>query len=82
MVRYARQSVDEIKHLLRARETKTGYEIELGKDFGMYRTVWEDKRYDANIYGTQLVKSYWSLICNFDFPKSNFANVYHTVCVR
>ena len=67
--RYARQSVDEIKHLLRAKKTETGYEIELGKDFGMYRTVWEDKRYDANIYGTQIVKS---LVpeCNFDFPKS------------
>ena len=76
--RYARQSVDEIKHLLRARETKTGYEIELGKDFGMYRTVWEDKRYDANIYGTQLVKS---LVpdCEFDFPKSLW-NVYD--CLR
>ena len=72
--RYARQSVDEIKHLLRAKKTKTGYEIELGKDFGMYRTVWEDKRYDANIYGTQIVKS---LVpdCNFDFPKSLW-NVY------
>ena len=76
--RYARQSVDEIKHLLRARKTKTGYEIELGKDFGMYRTVWEDKRYDANIYGTQLVKS---LVpdCEFDFPKSLW-NVYD--CLR
>ncbi|MYK24535.1 site-specific DNA-methyltransferase, partial [Candidatus Poribacteria bacterium] len=76
--RYARQSVDEIKHLLRARETKTGYEIELGKNFGMYRTVWEDKRYDANIYGTQLVKS---LVpdCKFDFPKSLW-NVYD--CLR
>ena len=30
--RYARQSVDEIKHLLRAKKTETGYEIELGKD--------------------------------------------------
>ena len=72
--RYARQSVDEIRHLLRAKKTKTGYEIELGKDFGMYRTVWEDKRYDANIYGTQIVKS---LVpdCNFDFPKSLW-NVY------
>ena len=72
--RYARQSVDEIKHLLRAKETQTGYEILLGKDFGMYRTVWEDKRYDANIYGTQLVKS---LVpdCDFDFPKSLW-NVY------
>ena len=76
--RYARQSVDQIKHLLRARKTKTGYEIELGKDFGMYRTVWEDKRYDANIYGTQLVKS---LVpdCEFDFPKSLW-NVYD--CLR
>ena len=76
--RYARQSVDQIKHLLRAKKTKTGYEIELGKDFGMYRTVWEDKRYDANIYGTQIVKS---LVpdCNFDFPKSLW-NVYD--CLR
>ena len=72
--RYARQSVDEIKHLLKAKKTKTGFEIELGKDFGVYRTVWEDRRYDANIYGTQLVKS---LVpnCNFDFPKSLW-NVY------
>ena len=48
---------------------KTGYEIEIGKDFGVYRTVWEDSRYDANIYGTQIVKS---LVpdCAFDFPKS------------
>ncbi len=76
--RYARQSVDQIKHLLRTRKTKTGYEIELGKDFGMYRTVWENKRYDANIYGTQLVKS---LVpdCEFDFPKSLW-NVYD--CLR
>ena len=68
----------KLSTLLRARKTKTGYEIELGKDFGMYRTVWEDKRYDANIYGTQLVKS---LVpdCEFDFPKSLW-NVYD--CLR
>jgi adenine-specific DNA-methyltransferase len=67
--RYARQSVDGVKHLLRAKKTKIGYEIEIGKDFGVYRTVWEDNRYDANIYGTQIVKS---LVpdCAFDFPKS------------
>ena len=72
--RYARQSVDEVKHLLRAKKTKTGYEIEIGKDFGVYRTVWEDSRYDANIYGTQIVKS---LVpnCDFAFPKSLW-NVY------
>ena len=72
--RYARQSVEEIKHLLRAKKTKTGYEIEIGKDFGTYRTVWIDPRYDANEYGTKLVKS---LVpdCRFDFPKSLY-NVY------
>ena len=72
--RYARQSVDEVKHLLRAKRTNTGYQIEIGKDFGVHRTVWQDSRYDANIYGTQLVKA---LVpnCNFAFPKSLW-NVY------
>ena len=72
--RYARQSVDEVKHLLRARKTNALYEIEIGKDFETYRTVWEDKKYDANVYGTQLVRS---LVpgCDFDFPKSIW-NVY------
>jgi adenine-specific DNA-methyltransferase len=67
--RYARQSVEEIRQLLRAKKTDSGYEIEIGKDFGVYRTVWQDSRYDANIYGTQIVKS---LVpdCSFDFPKS------------
>ena len=76
--RYARQSVDEIKHLLRTRKVQRGYEIELGKDFEMYKTVWKDERYDANIYGTQLVKR---LVpgCKFDFPKSLW-NVYD--CLR
>ena len=72
--RYARQSVEEIRHLLRAKKTKDGYDIEIGKDFGVYRTVWEDSRYDANVYGTQIVKS---LVPDspFDFPKSLW-NVY------
>ena len=76
--RYARQSADGIKHLLRTRKVQRGYEIELGKDFGMYKTVWKDERYDANVYGTQLVKK---LVpgCKFDFPKSLW-NVYD--CLR
>jgi adenine-specific DNA-methyltransferase len=67
--RYARQSVEEIKHLLRAVWRNGHYEIELGKDFGMMRTVWFDSRYDANGYGTQLLKQ---LVpgCEFTFPKS------------
>ena len=72
--RYARQSVEEVRHLLRAKKTKSGYEIEIGKDFSTYRTVWEDPKYDANEYGTKLVKS---LVpgCKFNFPKSLW-NVY------
>jgi adenine-specific DNA-methyltransferase len=72
--RYARQSVEEVKHLLKAKKTKGGFEIEIGKDFGTYRTVWIDPKYDANEYGTKLVKS---LVpnCKFDFPKSLY-NVY------
>jgi len=72
--RYARQSVEAVKHLLRVKNTKIGYEIEIGKDFGTYRTVWQDARYDANEYGTKIVRS---LVpdCKFDFPKSLY-NVY------
>ena len=71
--RYARQSVEEIKHLLRVKSTNSRIEIELGKDFGTVRTVWQDSRYDANDYGTGLVHE---LVPNadFDFPKS----VYNT----
>jgi len=75
--RYARQSVEEIKNLLRAKKTRNGYEIELGKDFGTVRTVWQDSRYDANEYGTKIVHK---LVPNshFDFPKSVF-NTYDCI---
>ncbi|MHB1041428.1 MAG: site-specific DNA-methyltransferase [Eubacteriales bacterium] len=67
--RYARQSVESISSLLRARKSSDGYEIEIGKTFGTYKTIWSDKRYDANEYGTKIVNS---LIPNgvFTFPKS------------
>jgi len=72
--RYARQSIESVKHLLRVRKVKDRYEIEIGKDFGVVRTVWQDSRYDANEYGTKLVHA---LVPNahFDFPKSVY-NVY------
>jgi adenine-specific DNA-methyltransferase len=75
--RYARQSVEEIKHLLRVKNTNRRIEIELGKDFGTVRTVWQDSRYDANDYGTGLVNA---LVPNaeFDFPKSVF-NTYDCI---
>jgi len=75
--RYARQSVDKIKDLLRAKKTSGGYEIELGKDYGMVRTVWQDSRYDANEYGTKLVHALVPKT-HFDFPKSVY-NIYDCI---
>lgn len=71
--RYARQSVEQIQHILRAKKTRTGFEIEIGKDYGTVRTVWQDSKYDSNEYGTKLVHA---LVpdTHFNFPKS----VYNT----
>ncbi len=67
--RYARQTVESIKEMLRVRKNDSGYEIEIGKTFGVQRTVWADKRYDANEYGTKIINE---LVPNngFSFPKS------------
>ena len=75
--RYSRDSVEEIKDLLRAKVVRGFVDIELGKDFGTYRTVWEDAKYDANEYGSKLLKD---LVpeSSFLFPKSLW-NVYDCV---
>lgn len=67
--RYSRDSVEGIKDLLRAKEVRGFIDIELGKDFGTYRTVWEDAKYDANEYGSKLLRD---LVpgSSFLFPKS------------
>lgn len=75
--RYARQSVESIKHLLRVKKVSNGYDIEIGKDFGTVRTVWQDSKYDASEYGTKLLQA---LVPEtpFDFPKSVY-NVYDCI---
>lgn len=67
--RYARQTVESIWNMLRPKKTATGYDIELGKTFGVQKSVWDDKKYDANEYGTKLVGE---LVPGggFSFPKS------------
>lgn len=67
--RYARQSVEEIKDLLRARKKRGQWDVEIGKNFGQYKTVWIDPKYDANEYGTKIVSR---LVPEnkFSFPKS------------
>lgn len=69
--RYATQSFDDIKDMLRAKASKDGkrIEIEIGKTFGTFKTVWTDKKYDANEYGTKLINDMVPTN-DFDFPKS------------
>lgn len=72
--RYARQTVESINQYLAVKKTREIYDIELGKTFGTYKTVWSDPKYDANGYGKQLLNSLLPN-CQFDFPKSLW-NVY------
>ena len=75
--RYARQTVESIWSMLRPKKISTGYDIELGKTFGVQKTIWDDKKYDANEYGTKMVSD---LVPGggFSFPKSLYT-VYDAV---
>lgn len=72
--RYARQSVESVYEFLSVKKTRKEYDIEIGKTFGTYKTVWSDPKYDANKYGKQLLNTLLPN-CPFDFPKSLW-NVY------
>lgn len=68
--RYARQSVESIKDILKIKKSRdNNIQIMIAKDYGTYKTVWTDKKYDASEYGTKLLRE---IIpgCDFDFPKS------------
>lgn len=71
--RYGRQTVEEIKHLLRPYNRRDGnIDIHLGKDFGQYKTTWIDRKLDSNAHGKQYLDN---LVedKSFTFPKSIFA---------
>lgn len=67
--RYARQTVESIWSMLRPKKINEGYDIEIGKTFGVQKTIWDEKKYDANEYGSKLVSE---LVPGggFSFPKS------------
>jgi len=67
--RYSRQSVEDVLPYLQVRQRNKRLEIYIGKDFGIVKTVWQDTRYDANEYGTKLIKDIVH-DCDFEFPKS------------
>ena len=67
--RYSTTGVNQVFGSLRAVKGKNGkIEIKILKTTEKYKTVWSDKKFDANEYGTKLV----SKIINkeFPFPKS------------
>lgn len=75
--RYARQSVDSVKDILRVEKSNDRIEIEIGKDYGTVRTVWQNTKYDAAEYGTKLVHALVPRT-HFDFPKSIY-NTYDCI---
>lgn len=76
--RYARQSVEGVKDILSVERSRKGdMQIMITKGYGTYKTVWDEKKYDANIYGTKLLREILPAV-DFDFPKS-LHNVYDCV---
>ena len=67
--RYSAEGINQVLNSLKASKEKNGrIEIKISKNKEKYKTVWNDKKFDANEYGTKLV----SEIINreFPFPKS------------
>jgi len=68
---FSRESVEKIKDQLFCKKLKGEYVIMRRKELFKYRTVWDDKRYYANIYGSKLLNNIISE--KFPFPKSLYA---------
>jgi len=68
---YSRSSAEQNINQLFVKKNDDEYVIERRKSKFTYRTVWDDKRYYANIYGSKLLNN---IIPNrFPFPKSLYA---------
>lgn len=66
--RFARKSVPGIIEMLRVKGNEEEYQIHILKDEDRYKTVWIDKKYDANEYGTKLLARI--IKKKFPYPKS------------
>ena len=66
--RYSRTSLAELTGDLRLVSVGRALQVQLLKDEDRYKTVWSDTKYDANAYGTQLVRQL--IRKEFPFPKS------------
>lgn len=68
---FSRTSTEERKDELFCKKLNGDIVIMRRKNIFTYRTVWDDKRYYANIYGSKLLNNIISV--KFPFPKSLYA---------
>lgn len=69
--RYAKQSIDEISHLLTIEERNGIPQVIITKGTGQYKTMWTDSMYDASTHGKRLLGKIVN--ADFSFPKSIYA---------
>ena len=70
---FSRQNVEKIKDQLFIKKDKNQFTIYRKKNEASYKTVWEDKKFYANIYGSNLLNQI--IKSNFPFPKSLYATM-------
>ena len=68
---FSRKSVEKIKNQLFCKKVANEDVIMRKKEYFTYRTVWDDKKYYANIYGSKLLNQI--IGGGFPFPKSLYA---------
>jgi adenine-specific DNA-methyltransferase len=68
---FSKKGVEKIKEQLFCKKIGKEYVIMRKKELFTYRTVWNDKRYYANIYGSKLLNQI--IKSRFPFPKSLYA---------
>lgn len=66
---FGRNSVEKNSKQLFVKKQDDEYVIMRRKSFRKYRTVWDDKRYYANIYGSKMLTNLFGEL-PFSFPKS------------
>lgn len=69
--RYSRETLSKILDSIRIVEIQGISQVQILKSEDRYKTVWTNSKYDANIYGTQLVKEIVGK--DFPYPKSLYA---------
>lgn len=66
--RFARQSIEEIKDELACELIRDEWTVRRYKQNYRWKTVWTDEKYNANVYGTQLLSQIIKI--KFPYPKS------------